>query len=197
MISNKVVPEKGGKPDYRQRLKAACLALWTKQGYKQTGIAQLSAKAGISVGGFYSYFETKEALFFEVLQETQQKLIHSTLKTIELTPDKQGVERAIMQVFFEFSQKNMLYDMNCPDYLAFFHKLTAKQQQQITVDSDALFQSAIQQTKLDIKVEQSVAIMSFDILFSGIFKLGDNSKRKGYSDAFQFATRQLINGIFG
>lgn len=55
---------------------------WTQYGYKKTSVDELCRQAGISKGAFYLFFESKEALFCEVLcsvQEQAKKLKRPTL----------------------------------------------------------------------------------------------------------------------
>ena len=40
---------------------------WTRYGCKKTSVDELCRQAGISKGAFYLFFESKEALFCEIL----------------------------------------------------------------------------------------------------------------------------------
>ena len=62
------------KEKIRERLLTACRQNWTQHGYKKTGIDELCRQAGISKGAFYLFFESKEALFCEVLCRVQEQI---------------------------------------------------------------------------------------------------------------------------
>ena len=55
------------KENIRKRLLDACRQSWTQYGYKKTSVDELCQQAGISKGAFYLFFESKEALFCDVL----------------------------------------------------------------------------------------------------------------------------------
>jgi len=58
--------------------------LFEKQGLKKTSVDELAKVAGISKGAFYLFFESKEELFLEILeqleQEIQTKILIFTIK---------------------------------------------------------------------------------------------------------------------
>jgi AcrR family transcriptional regulator len=50
----------------RDRVLAAAVDLFGKQGFDGTSVAQVIAVAGVAKGGFYHHFASKEALLYEV-----------------------------------------------------------------------------------------------------------------------------------
>lgn len=52
----------------RDRLLAAALDLFTRNGYDATGVAEICAAAGVSKGAFYHHFPSKQALFLALLE---------------------------------------------------------------------------------------------------------------------------------
>ncbi len=63
----------GGVPT-RARLIDAAWELFNKQPYPAVHIAEISARAGVTPGSFYSYFDSKEALFREVAERALEEL---------------------------------------------------------------------------------------------------------------------------
>ena len=59
---------KGGKVrlDKKQALKTAAYDVFSKKGYKATGISEIARQAGVAVGSFYNYYESKEAIFLDI-----------------------------------------------------------------------------------------------------------------------------------
>ena len=53
-----------------QLIMDAALKLFANEGYHQTTINKIAAEAGISKGLMYNYFESKEALLFELLHQS-------------------------------------------------------------------------------------------------------------------------------
>jgi len=52
-----------------QELTAAALALFTEKGFAATRLEDIAARAGVSKGTLYLYFDSKEALFEAVIRE--------------------------------------------------------------------------------------------------------------------------------
>lgn len=50
----------------RERILAAAVDLFATQGYDATSVAQVIARAGLTKGGFYHHFASKDALLYEV-----------------------------------------------------------------------------------------------------------------------------------
>lgn len=70
------IPPKTGQPARRRRkdarpaeLVAAALDLFVERGYAATRLDDVAARAGVSKGTLYLYFENKEALFQAVVRE--------------------------------------------------------------------------------------------------------------------------------
>ena len=51
--------------DKKQALKDRSLPMYSlKKGYKATAISEIAKQAGVAVGSFYNYYDSKEAIFF-------------------------------------------------------------------------------------------------------------------------------------
>ena len=53
----------------RQRLLDSALAVFARNGYERATVDEIVREAGFSKGAFYVHFESKEDLFWEMLQE--------------------------------------------------------------------------------------------------------------------------------
>jgi AcrR family transcriptional regulator len=58
----------------KQQLLDAAAALFAERGYANTRIADICTNAGVAKGLFYWYFETKEALFIELVRSMRTRL---------------------------------------------------------------------------------------------------------------------------
>jgi TetR/AcrR family transcriptional repressor of mexJK operon len=56
-------------PDRRQMLKDAAIRLACEVGYERTTIKEIARHSGVTVGVIYHYFENKEKLFHEAIQD--------------------------------------------------------------------------------------------------------------------------------
>lgn len=58
-------------------------SLFVEKGYNKTSINDIVKKAQMSKGGFYNYYNSKEALFFDMIHGADKKIIHAGHDFIE------------------------------------------------------------------------------------------------------------------
>jgi TetR/AcrR family transcriptional regulator, transcriptional repressor for nem operon len=61
-------------PDVRRRLIESGFVLVGKQGFAGSGVAEITASAGVPKGSFYQYFESKQAYAVELLEDYWSKI---------------------------------------------------------------------------------------------------------------------------
>ena len=71
------------KENIRKSLIDICKQNWTQYGYKKTSVDEICKQAGISKGAFYLFFESKEALFCEVLCSAQHEICEMAAAVME------------------------------------------------------------------------------------------------------------------
>ncbi len=60
------------KAERKKQIKKISIELISKKGYKNTSVKDIVDEMNYSVGGFYNCYESKEALFKEILQDGMQ-----------------------------------------------------------------------------------------------------------------------------
>ena len=70
-----------------QELTAAALALFVEKGFAATRLDEIAARAGVSKGTLYLYFDSKEALFLAVIREGIVPLLDEGRKLIDAHAD--------------------------------------------------------------------------------------------------------------
>ena len=115
------------KEHIRQSLQDACKQSWTRYGYKKTSIDELCRQTGISKGAFYLFYESKEALFCEVLCQVQQQICDGAAKILIEYQDKRGAAEALKYIYREYDKHNFLYNAESVDYTILLHKLSEEQ----------------------------------------------------------------------
>jgi TetR/AcrR family transcriptional regulator, transcriptional repressor for nem operon len=75
--------EKGHKEATRQRIVETAAARFRKDGIESVGVADLMAEAGLTHGGFYSHFSSKEDLVRATVEETARGARDRFQKRIE------------------------------------------------------------------------------------------------------------------
>ncbi|MCI3921024.1 TetR/AcrR family transcriptional regulator [Paenibacillus sp. TRM 82003] len=131
------------KADVRENLRAAGRALFAERGLQKTSVGELTAAAGIAAGTFYLFYESKEALFFEVLQQEEER-IRLTLFERHLSSEgpmtRAAFERFLEESLFTLAEHpliRLLYDEETMSQL--FRKLSPETlAKHASSDEDAL-----------------------------------------------------------
>src|SRR5215471_17560246 len=94
------------KEKTKQDILAAARKVLAEKGYHNTKIIDIAAAADIGVGTFYLHYQTKDALFLELIDETARLLKE------EIDQARSTIESATEQLceanraFFRFAQEN-------------------------------------------------------------------------------------------
>ena len=86
---NKLIQKKkeGKKLDKKQSLKQAAYNVFSNKGYKATVISEVAKQAGMAVGSFYNYYESKEEIFLDVYIEENNRIRQVIMNDIDWQGD--------------------------------------------------------------------------------------------------------------
>lgn len=91
----------------RRAVLDASLRVFSEKGYHATRVSDLIEAAGIARGTFYLYFESKNAIFHELLDELLDR-IHASMDGVDTGPDGPplgvqlvGIVRGVLATFHE------------------------------------------------------------------------------------------------
>lgn len=182
------------KENIKKSLLEACKKSWTQYGYKRTGVDDLCRQAGISKGAFYLFFESKEALFCEVLCSVQEQICDTASAMIEKRSDKYGVAEALKFVYREYDRNNFLYSSDSKDFTVLMNKLSEEQIQKIEASNYRSRQLFLGRPNLKLKVDAELAV-------SVIYSLIMNVKNKevllhNHTETFDFMADHLIDSLY-
>lgn len=97
------------KDERPQELTAAALALFVEKGYAATKLDEIAARAGVSKGTLYLYFDSKEALFKAVIREGVVPAIDAAEAMLkEYANDPVGLLRGFLRAWWERIGSNAL-----------------------------------------------------------------------------------------
>ena len=100
------------KAQTRERILAAARAALLQRGPTESGLAELMGAAGLTVGGFYAHFTSKDALMLEVFQ---QMLCQRRERVAQFDPVLPGHERRVLLAAFYLSRKHRdASEQGCP-----------------------------------------------------------------------------------
>jgi AcrR family transcriptional regulator len=88
------------REETRQRLLDSALAVFARNGYERATVDEIVREAGFSKGAFYVHFESKEDLFWQMLQERIEKQQERFRQAIDVSASVEENEKRILQVVF-------------------------------------------------------------------------------------------------
>jgi AcrR family transcriptional regulator len=86
----------------RAKLLAAAEDCFGRLGYNNASVAEMVRVAGISQGGFYVYFESKESIFRELVMDIARQIREVSRAAIENAPRRQEAEVAGTRAFLRW-----------------------------------------------------------------------------------------------
>lgn len=182
------------RENIKKSLQKACKQSWTQYGYKKTNVDELCKQVGISKGAFYLFFESKEALFCDVLCSVQEQICDTASKIIERHKNKYGVAEALKWIYREYDKNNFLHDSDSTDFTILMNKLSEEQAKKIEESNHMSQQLFLNQPYLKFKVDA-------DLAMSVIYSLIMNVKNKDilphdHMETFDFMIGHLIDSLY-
>lgn len=95
---------------FKEKLIAAAFVALKNTGVRKTTVQDLAKAAGLSVGAFYKFYPSKEALFFEAYEMTEERLKDQFLSLLQAAPEvsPRAVCAILKQIFFSETMDTLL-----------------------------------------------------------------------------------------
>jgi AcrR family transcriptional regulator len=109
----------------RAKLREKGGELFGTYGVRKTNIEELARAAGISKGAFYLFYESKEELFFELLEQLESEYQAAILKQIveDQTPPRQRMKALLLKALSVRQDNRLLARLSQDEYEYLFRKL--------------------------------------------------------------------------
>jgi AcrR family transcriptional regulator len=186
----------------REEILAAAARIFAQKGFEATTLDEIAEKAEFGKGTLYLYFESKEHLFFSILDEGVQAF-HQFVeqKLNEIVDPIQKLQRYI-QASFEFVQghedflKLYLFEMFQPNVLEprYREKLKRTFRDKLRVLEEIL-KPVIDINSVDFDPHQTALALKW--LIQGQYYFALTSSNHDYPRASDFVTRLFFDGIGG
>lgn len=126
----------------RQRLLEHGYRLFSAYGLKKTNIEEIARAAGISKGAFYGFYESKEALFMDVIEEAEVRVRRELLAVIDLPgPSPRARLFAVLKrAFGLFGAIPILQFLTGSDYDLLFRRVPPEKLQEHLANDRAFFE---------------------------------------------------------
>lgn len=96
--------------ELKNKVKEIASLMFMEEGFKNCKIQDITKKAGISMGGFYTFYKDKEALYEEILRDEKNRIRQKILTIIdEENQTPQGFFSDLANVFLEKTSTNKFY----------------------------------------------------------------------------------------
>lgn len=90
----------------RRRLLEAAEVVFAEQGYHEASIVKITERAGIGLGTFYLYFDSKQSIFEALVIDLNRRVRHSMSEAMEGASSRVEAERAGFAGFFRFTAEH-------------------------------------------------------------------------------------------
>lgn len=94
------------KEQRREDILAAAKKVFARHGYASTTIADVAKAAGVSYGSIYWYFDSKDALFHELMDAEERALRTAISEALDPSEDAETIFRAAVARTFEFFEND-------------------------------------------------------------------------------------------
>lgn len=94
-----------GRRTVRKLLEAAARE-FGERGFHEAAITGITARAGVALGTFYTYFESKEELFRALVRDMSHATRSHVAEAVAGAPDRLAAERTGLAAFIAFTRKH-------------------------------------------------------------------------------------------
>lgn len=92
-----------GRRTLRAILDAAALE-FGERGFHDASISDITRRAGVALGSFYTYFDSKDAVFRALVRDMSDQVRDHVAPAIRAAPDQIAAERAGLEQFLTFAR---------------------------------------------------------------------------------------------
>ena len=171
--------------------------LFEKHGLKKTSVDELTEAVGISKGAFYLFFESKEELFLEILEQFEKE-IQTSILDFAVKPKanaRKNVSEMLGGLLLTWDAYPLLKNFSKSDFDYLVRKVPAERAMQHVSNDEAFTNELIKKIKREgITVKASPRIMSN--LIKGLFFMGLHRDDLG-EDAYQETMNVMIDLVAG
>lgn len=171
----------GGMEDKKAVLFNCAKGLFAAKGFKDTNVADITARAGFSVGTFYNYYPSKDKLFAEILKQQTAALMERIMGT--LNPDD-GPVKLIRQLLAS-NMEGMLED---PILSQWYHPEVYNKIERLFREEDGLqaadflyrdFLDLVRKWQAEGKMRADIGSEMIMALFEAIVRIGYHKEEIG------------------
>ena len=170
--------------------------LFDRYGLRKTSIEDLTKAVGIALGSYYNFFQSKEELYFEIMEQEETYMKSRLLSTHQMEENltSQSLEAFLTDAFGMIDESTFIKKlMNGEDYELLLRKLPEERiAKHIETDSDILTPMITMWQKQGAVIDRKPEVIGG--LLRAVFTLSLHKKEIG-EDIFQEVIELLIELI--
>jgi TetR/AcrR family transcriptional repressor of nem operon len=182
------------KSSTRERILAAAESLFRKQGFQGSSVERVMRAAGLTVGGFYAHFASKEALLAESLRSFLQKSGAAWVAGLEELHGQEYLSHFVRRYLNRQRRDDPQTRCMMPSLLSDLTRATPEVQATLAEGLDALAREvqAHLEDEQDVTARQK-ALAAIALCF-GAMTLARATASQPFSDELLQAARALMRG---
>lgn len=174
--------------------------LFSRFGLKKTSVGELAKAAGIAPGSFYTFFDSKETLFFEIMEKEEEK-IRSRFIQLDFTREadvKESMKKFLFQMLSMVEENELLRQLLLDkNYDALLRKLPPQKfEEHLHKDSDSI--GVILSKWKEIRVAQGIEAEALAGLFRALFTISLHKQEVGeeiYPKTMELLVDLIVEGL--
>lgn len=92
----------------KEAIFSAGYELFSKNGFKPVGVSDITKLAGISVGSFYNYYQSKETLFLDVFNKENNIAMDKIIKAMNVSATPTEIAQQYLLLSMEAMNKSLI-----------------------------------------------------------------------------------------
>lgn len=183
------------KERVRQELIKAAQSFLSTTGIRKTTVEQLSHAVGISKGAFYIFFDSKELLFLEALEQEEQRIHETILQEIDKHPSKQEVfVSVISQLYRNFVSKPWLLAIANGEYEILLRRIPQQRIERHIAMDDAATSHLLKIMGENTEADPELVSAILRMLFMAILHRKEIGEKA--DQAFLFTLKAISSALF-
>lgn len=181
----------------RRQMREKGKKLFEQHGLKKTSVDELTEAAGISKGAFYLFYESKEALFLEILEQIEKEIQTTILEfaTRPQTDEQKNVSQMLKSFLLTWDDYPLLKNFSKADFDYLVRKLPVERVQQHVSNDEAFASQIIKKIKREgIAVKASPRLIGN--LIKSLFLLSLHREDLGQT-AYEESMNVLVDLVAG
>lgn len=180
------MPKIVDRTEYKKELLESCFNLFSKKGYNNVTMREISKEIGVSTGTLYHYFPTKEDILENMFDYIKEKNVGEYLEVIN---NEDSIEKRV-ETIIDFWNKNQEYYQNVMLLAIDLYRNKRKKIENLFRDFFNFYTNAVS-NKLKISQNFSMAIVNqlLGLVFHSIL----TTEKVSYSDQLDMLKDVLVS----